>query len=394
MPLKVTRMKFLAVALVIGLNAWPAMGWMPEQELTPGYDSASQPVAITIDAGGKVHCVYSAEPAGQGLHLLYRALAGTIWSDPVDLPGPNHKEVSPEIVVGPNGHIHVAAMYRLDGTTSTPYTVFYWEFDGASWLGPTMLSSGTGTDSNNCSNPRIAIDQNGDLHTIWSQDGLTGGEGDILYRKRQGGVWQATQNVTTNNPGTSYGSSAPDLAVDPSGTTVHVVWHDDFLNNGFQAYYTKNTNLGASSAWQSKSQWFQLSTGDYGKTPRVVLDAANNPHAWWTDKLGTSTTRQAYRHWTGTAWSAVEDWSSRTFQGASIDSAGVIRYLYVDYSSDNELHYTIYTNGSFSTAELVSSGSDTLKADGAAMTVSSTNVFSRRRAHESFEPRRAPHRLV
>lgn len=198
--------------------------------------------------------------------------AGVTWTAPAGFPGPKYKEPESAAAIDPAGILHVVGTCRVDGTTSTPYTVYYWSYNGGTWTGPIMISSGQGGDGNSCSAPGIAIDRNGDIHAIWSQNGMVGGAGDILYRKKQAGAWQSIQNITSNSPGTSYGSVSPAIAVDKGGNTVHVVWHDDFVNNGFQAYYTSNANLGDAAAWRPHAQWYQLSTGDYGKAPNVVLD--------------------------------------------------------------------------------------------------------------------------
>ena len=232
----------IAVVAAATSDVREAVAWTSEENLTPGFvDSLGRP-RVRAGPSGRIHCIHHSEPdTSNRPHLYYRFWDGSTWSGAQDLPGPNHKEPESDMVVGADEHVHVVGTYRTDGTTNTPYTVYYWEYDGNAWSGPVQLSAGTGGDSSSCLAPSIAIDRNGDLHVVWEQKGATGGGADIMYRKRQAGAWQPIRNVTANPPGTSYGSEAPDIAADSIGNTVHIVWHDDFLNNGFPVSYTHLT---------------------------------------------------------------------------------------------------------------------------------------------------------
>lgn len=321
---------------------------------------------------GRIHLVFAGQTSGDSQqHIYYSVWNGASWAGLVDLPGSNKKEQQPDIAIGPDGHIHVVAMWRPgESGTDTPYTIFYWEYNGVGWLGPTQLSPGTGGDGNSCSSPHVQTDDLGDVHVVWSQNGATGGHGDIMYRKRQSGVWLPTYNITSNNAGTSYGSVACDLAVDRGGSNVHVVWHDDFLNNGFQAYYTRNSNLGATNAWLPKAQWFQLSSGAYGKSPHIWLDESNNPSVVWIDKFGGSENKTAYRRFDGATWQSAQNWGNWSVQEAVFDANNVMHMVFMDTGSGTwELYYSTYdrATNSRSPAQLISAGADTFKVDVAAM---------------------------
>ncbi len=349
--------------LLACLTASPVWAWTPEYSIHPGITWAGGKPNMGIDASGRIHLVYSPTvPPATTDHVYYRYLNGTTWTTPQNLPGPARKEPESDMCVSPDGHVYAVGIARVDNTTAMPYTVYFWEFDGATWTGPTMISSGQGDDGNSCGSPCIARDRNGDLHVVWSQDGLTGGEADIMYRKRQGGVWQAVQNVTHNSAGTSYGSSDPDLAVDANGNTVHIVWHDDFLNNGFQAYYTKNTSLGDPAAWLPSGQWYQLSTGAYGKAPRVFLDRSDLPNVFWADRFGGSLNRQGYSRWTGDSWTAPADWGTDFVQDAVFDPSNTMHAVYAHASGSTEIYYRQYQYSGSMYSEMISTGPDTLKA--------------------------------
>lgn len=386
---------FLAIdtlMLATCLAAPPAWAWTPEYSIHPGISWAGGKPNLGIDASGRIHLVYSPTmPPSTSDHIYYRYLSGTTWTTPQDLPGPARKEPESDMCVSSDGRVYAVGIARVDGTMATPYTVYFWEYDGATWSGPIMVSSGQGDDGNNCSSPCIARDRNGDIHVAWSQDGLTGGEADILYRKRQAGVWQAIQNITMNRAGTSYGSCDPDIAVDAAGNTVHIVWHDDFLNDGFQAYYTKNTNLGDPAAWPASSQWYQLSTGSYGKSPRIFLDRNDLPNVFWLDRFGGSENRQGYSRWTGSGWTAPANWGTDFVQDAVFDAGNTMHAVYAHASGSTEIYYRQYQYSGATYSEMISTGPNTLKAYAAAIVMDQTGklhvVWCERKSVDGNEQR-------
>lgn len=353
----------IRIAITTGLTAAAVSAWTPEYSIHPGSTWPGGKPNMGVDASGRIHLVYgpTVPPATAG-HIYYRYLSGTTWTTPQDLPGPNRKEPESDMCVSPGGHVYVVGIARVDNTIATPYTVYFWEYDGTTWTGPVMISSGQGDDGDNCGSACIARDRNGDIHVVWSQDGQTGNEADIMYRKRQAGVWQSIQNITHNNAGTSYGSSDPDVAVDAAGNTVHIVWHDDFLNNGFQAYYTKNINLGDATAWLPSSQWYQLSTGNYGKAPRIFLDRNDLPNVFWLDRFGGSENRQGYSRWTGGAWTSPANWGIDFIQDAVFDASNTMHAVYARASGSTEIYYRQYQYSGAMYSEMISTGPNTNKA--------------------------------
>ncbi len=362
---------WLKLLLIATLAMLPvvAQAWTTEYDLHPGIEWAGGQPNLETDASGRIHLAYTPTPAGEINRILYRYLEDETWSDPQDLPGDNNKEPGCDMVVSPSGIVHVVGIFRVGG--SGAYTVYYWEYNGSAWSGPTMVSSGAGGDADNAIDPHVAVDRLGDVHVVWTQDNMVGGEADIMYRKRENSVWQPTQNITSNYPGTSYGSVAPNLAVDASGDTVHVVWHDDFLNNGFQAYYTKNTNLGDPGAWLPSGQWKQLNNTVYGKVPKIFLDNNDYPNVFWLDRFGGSQNVQAYSRWTGSQWTEPENWGQMDVRNANFDNSNTMHMVYAASTADaaSEIFYRWYKYSGQSNSELVSSGPNTNKAYDADITL-------------------------
>lgn len=350
----------ITALLSIALGMPQALAWTPEFCLTPGDDAASSP-CLGFAPDGRMHAVYVAD---FGSPLMYhRIWQGTAWSGAIQLPSPGYKTAGTQMDFDANGHAHVVAIYRVDGTMDTPYSVYYWEYDGSQWSGPTMLSDGQGGDSDNCASPRVGVDRFGSVHVIWSEGNRTGGKADLIYRRRVNGVWRNSVNLTNNGASGGYGSCAPDMRIERNGDGIHLVWHDGFSGNDL-LYYARSPDLG--NTWPV-SPWTRISGEHYGKGASLVLDRYNNANVWWTDSDGSGNKFSAYRRWNGSAWTAIENWNSRTMMSAVFDSANVMCYV---YRNGSEMSYCSYTYaGGFVGGELVSTGADTYKTDFASIAV-------------------------
>ncbi|MGB9620510.1 MAG: hypothetical protein ACPL7K_08875, partial [Armatimonadota bacterium] len=322
-----TRKAALIVALLsLSVNAF---AWSGETCLTPSSSGAGSP-CLAFGPDGTLHAVYQAKYAVESLY--HSVWMGTYWSAPEMLPGPGYKTTSAQMDIGPDGHVHVVAIFRVDGTTNTPYTVYHWEYNGTSWVGPTQLSDGQGNDSDSCTYPRIGVDRFNNVHVLWSEGNRVGGKADLIYRRRVGGVWQPAVNLTNNGASVGYGSCNPDMCVEKTGDGIHVVWHDGFTGKDL-LYYMKSPDLGIT--WPSSAQWTRLSGDQYGKGPTLVLDRFNRPNVWWTDMKADGVTKfNAYRRWDGSAWTPIADWGDRVCLDAAFDASNL---MHVTYRRDVEI---------------------------------------------------------
>ncbi len=338
--------------------------------------------SIAIGSNGNKYVVFGAMPnGGDGTPRLYlKVVAGDIPGPAMRLPGPDVK--TPEAVCAVDSHnvVHIVGRFRPDGAV-LPYSIYYWTYDNGVWTGPTLLSPGVAPFDTNA--PRIAIDRFDTVHVVWSEQGHTNGAGDLMYKRRVNGVWQATQNITNNFGVFPYGSNYPDIAVDAAGTNVHVVWHDEIATGaipdpagGKRAWYMKNTSLGEPGYWQTPSQWQEISTDLYGANPYIALDNNDRPSCIW---MGRTTADDSgykylgYRRWTGAAWTAEESFGSWnwTLPCRGFDTSNIFHYMYTDSSLDGRplLYHRTYNpaTGALSAPEMVCGYVHTQKVYNASM---------------------------
>lgn len=361
------RTVLLTIALA-ALAGW-SWAWTPEENLTPSNTLWLATTGVATASDGALHVIYVKSISSSLWKIYHTYRSSGVFTPAQEVTPLNIKEPAARLIAGPEGRLYVVSIGR--GGAWAEYTVFLREWNGASWSSPMQVSDGLSYSNIGSA----AIDSSGNLHIVWQQT-KTGGEGDIMYRSRSAaGAWGPIRNLTANYPGTSYGSVDPWVACDLSGSGVHVVWHDDFLNNGFQAYYMKSTDGG--TTWPGQGGWYQLSTGDYGKAPRVVVDRSNNAHCFWVDRFGGSTNVLGYRKNTGGVWSAPANLGVKSFESAVVDSANVVHVMYSSaQTGSQEMYHDFVSGGGLSgAAELVSTGDNTCKAAFGSLAVDGSSVL-------------------
>lgn len=325
----------LLEGLVVGRLASGA--WQQPVQLGVGAGSTfCQGVALTGDL--RVHVIYA---RSTDWNLYERVWSNGSWGPDVNITRMAIKEPGAAVIVDryESQKLHLVSHAR--GIVGTDYAIIYRAYDGVAWSGPTPLTDGNAY----MANPQLDQDDQGNLHVVWTGDGR-GGNGDIYYRRFAAGVWEPIQNITNNNAGTSYGSVDPDIACAESGPRVAIVWHDDFLNNGFQAYVTENLSRGASGSWSS---WHQISEGDYGKGPQVAYQGTDTLHTTWIHRPTGGENEVAYRKRTGGVWGPLVRWRIGADVHWKLDPAGHLRMLYAadGNSGPLDIFYTRWDGTSF-----------------------------------------------
>lgn len=356
----------IITALLLTLAA-SCFAWTPELNLTPNNGLWLVSTDIAVDTSNRVHVVYIKTINSSVWKIYHTYQSGGVFTPEQEVTPLNSKEPQVALFAGPSNKLYMLSLGR--GGANNEYTIFFREWNGSSWSSAFQVSDGNSF----CTAPRAAVDQWGTFHITWQQT-KTSDSGDIMYRSRtSSGSWSGIKNVTANRSGTSYGSCNPDIACDYSGSGVHIVWHDDFLDDGFQTYYMKSNDSGAT--WPGSAGWVQLSVGAYAKGPRIFVDRNNAIHTFWTDRQGVNV--GAYRKYTGGVWGGISYLGQKFIEGGVVTPDNVMHVVYFSSPTGTVELFHDYMNGSnyAGVNELISNGENTQKGAYGAIAADSSGTL-------------------
>jgi hypothetical protein len=232
-------------------------------------DTAIQNAFPSLVADGEtLHLVWSGYPEGD--NDLYYATHDGSWSARTNLIQPfetseTRDDWSPSLALGPNGELAVA--YLSAPTTEEPPEVRVLRIEGGVATGApvTVIPVADG----GCVGPRIAFDAAAKLHVVADCGPLF--NASIYYATDASGSWQ--NEALAGGNGEDH--TSPDLALDPDGETLHIVWQQWLsCTNGTCA---ELTYLRGSAGAFSEPVLATATPEDTEAEPRLAVDSAGRP---------------------------------------------------------------------------------------------------------------------
>jgi predicted neuraminidase len=250
---------------------------------------------------------------------------GSTWNSPRNISDGTYDSEFPEMVIDDNDNLGVVWYYR-DGKS---YKIWFRDSTdlGATW----GLHQNISSDLEGMWYPDITSGSDGSIHVVWN--GTYPNHHDIWYtRGRIGTVnWIEPLNVMSQSPGLSY---HPDIAVDNMGT-IHVFWHDSYINglSDFDIHYRRSSDNGLT--WSNSQILTATSSESYH--PSIATDSAGNLNLVWQDNVtGNDDIYFSRSTDSGSTWSTPINLSNNTALSASaeiaVDSTGNIHVVWADNS--------------------------------------------------------------
>lgn len=175
---------------------------------TPGFSGLWGPPRIGGDASGNLYAIWNDESFGGTQSVVFSTTsANGDWTTPQGVP---IAALNPDMVVSPDGTVHVVAAVATGNTTTMKYL---FKRPNQPWSSLQNLSGQLAAppSPDYISAPRIALDSQGGLHVVWSTAWNIS-----LTEKPLGTSWTPTTLVS------SQGRS-PALVTSPDGT-LHMTW--------------------------------------------------------------------------------------------------------------------------------------------------------------------------
>jgi hypothetical protein len=273
------------------------------------------------------------------LLLLMARTASLAWNAPVDITDIQNGfyELAPRAIRDSANRVHLIWYGNADD--STGWTINYQRYDGTNWTAPATISGA------NTANPDIAIDGADNLHVVWNAGG---NPEEIYYRKSTAGVWGTIQNLSNSG---AQRSIAPRLAVDTTGNSILVVWHESGQTGDNWDILSRKYTGGVWEPIENVSNDNNLS-----RSADVVVDAGGAFHIAWED-LGSNNLFYRKRNTDGTygVKIALDQGSGRSFGAAlAISPNGHIHAAWHDDNNGWEIVYREYNGSTWSAVVNVS----------------------------------------
>jgi hypothetical protein len=239
-----------------------------------------------------------------------------------------------------------------DGFHQSIYAKRYDAGAGA-WSGAVLIGLG----AFGASNPRLAVDANGNAIVVWKE-----ASGDFFMENwanrydAGAGAWEGFTTLSQ----CFYGCGVPDVAVDANGNAI-AVWHQD--DGPVDNIYYKRYDA-QSGAWGAAEL---IDTGDNDAySPQVAVDANGNAIAVWQQYNGTGTYNDIYAsRWDAGAgaWGTAESIDAGVYDADSprvaVDANGNAFAVWIQ---DDGTYQSIYANrwdaaaGAWAGAVLIDAG--------------------------------------
>ncbi len=276
-----------ATALVL-LALWTASAaaaptWLSPLNLSEAGQNAGQPEVAVDSAGDAVAVWYRSDGSNTIIQSAERP-AGGAWSEPVNLSEEGQNAEKPQVAVDPQGNAvavwrrNDGSKYRIQAATRPP---------GGAWSEAVDLSEA----GENASEPRVAIDSQGNAVAVWQRP--VGPSTVVQSAERPaGGAWSAAVTISPSEKG----ASVPYVAVDPQGNAVAVWRYFDGTNLIIQS-----AERPAGGAWSAAVRI--SAEGQNAESPQVAVDPQGDAVAVWFREGGTEKIIQSAERPAGGAWS-------------------------------------------------------------------------------------------
>jgi hypothetical protein len=212
---------------------------------------------------------YDEEPK---IYFNHSTDGGATWGGAVNIYNDDWNS-SADIAIDTSGNIYVI-WHNASGDKQRIYCSRSLD-NGTTWNDPVKISN-IKSDRWVFTYPAIAVDNSGNINTVW-HDAPEGNKEIFFSRSTNHGIsWVKAVNIS-NNPGESEN---PSIEVDNAGN-IYVVWRDDSHGND-QIYFSRSIDNGLT--WNP----FKNVSNNSGTSwnPAIAIDSVGNINVVWSDDIG------------------------------------------------------------------------------------------------------------
>jgi hypothetical protein len=248
-------------------------------------------VRIEIDDDGVIHAVWREDaPTYDEMHYGKSEDGGVTWTSTsadqvISFPDGEAAAYTPDLAIDDNGNIYV--VWSEDSPTNDEILFTGSTDGGTTWTGMSadQVISMEG-DAYNALYPSIVTTSDGIIHVVWSQTSGLYTSSEIFYSQSTDGG--ATWSGTTTNRIVSFPDDTaaiePDITVD-SGDNMYVIWREKTITDSYQIHLSISTDGGATWSGNDGDYTISLPTRYCTEAPRITVDPFDNLHVVWNGEV-------------------------------------------------------------------------------------------------------------
>jgi hypothetical protein len=198
--------------------------WSEPVNISNSMNVASQST-IALERNGALDAAWCEDSGDESKPDVFFARSvdgGKTWTKPVDVSNTPGESSYPSIAVSSDNSVHIVWCDTSKGKRNRDIYYAYSRDSGKSWgMDPLLPAEDISNTAGFSSEPKIAIDDNDEIHVAWCDATPGRTRPDIFYVYKSKGRWTKPQNMSSNERISSH----PSIACGPDGK-VYLVWSD------------------------------------------------------------------------------------------------------------------------------------------------------------------------
>ncbi len=296
---------------VIMYTRWDGNFWSSPVDII-SKNTARKPSAA-VDNSGMIHLIWTGNHLNYSQANVYEAASARAWSEPLVLADSN---ITAHIISDHDGTLHIG----YPGTDNQGPFYISSNDGGATWSFPTNIAY-TSRDDASADFVRLAVDDSGRIHAVWSEFKLPDGWpplGVFYANSSDGGqTWSPSMEIA--------GEDYDQININSLGENeIYVAWNGMVGVGGKYYKYSKN----GGRDWSGTTEIIPKGIGGTSGFPQLVTDSSGELHF-----LSDFDSCAQYSSYSDEHWSEPE-----CISGNEAMASGYIEETALKITTGNQLH--------------------------------------------------------